>query len=289
MIQGGGADPPAEFLRRIRAALENPTEAPLIQVALEATRKSIAQVADEDTLAPNPSDLSSAVALALAAGRHRTAYALLRGIANTYSTPKATSDLRLEIAAGLTGVGALALRFEEWEFVRAIALLPSGDEDGLHSQPYLIPAGRLEAARAGLLTRRTIDVALLGVADEMVAAAASTLCPDLPSGDPRIIESICQFNALASLAQRDGAGPDSYFAEFRRFSERQTDSAFRRVVVDVAVRSVFLPRVDDTRLAWLLRDVTSGADQYFARFGGWRGFGSRAVQDFLKEQPEDRS
>lgn len=272
----------AEPLERFRVAMAGKSDQPAATAAFEMIRASISCAAAASTVRPEPHDLVLGLALASAAGRRRLTRRLMGGLADLFATPGMTVAERFQIATGVSAVGALAIRLDDWKVARALSLLPSGARDSQWEQPYLISAARLDAARDKILAKPgRPDVPLIEFARDEVIEFAPNLSPDLPAEDERVLDSLCYFNALASLVQSAESGDQAIFPEFLRFEAHRTDDLFRQLVGDLKLRSQVLAGVSDARLAQLLISVTSFADDYFRQFGGWREFGNRAVREFV--------
>jgi hypothetical protein len=135
------------------------------------------------------------------------------------------------------------------------------------------------AAREGLLPKNP-DRPLIALASTWTGKHEDAH-PDLPAADDRVLDSICQFNALASLIQFNSGDYESGFPEFRRYESRRTHATFDSIVTDHDVRLQLLGSVDDARVAALLRAIAAFGGQYFSQFGVWHGYESRKVREFL--------
>jgi len=259
----------------------SPTDAALLERAHRTTEDGVEAIhsSDSEKASIAVSDAMSLLCKALARDRPKVAVAAARGLATVYATPQVRGPLRLEIAAALSTAGGLAVRLEDWAFIRRLALLPSGVPPDSRDQPYLVPHARLQAAREGLLPANP-DRPLIDVANTW-AVEHEDARPDLPAANGRVLDSICQFNALASLIHFD-VNPEFGFPEFRRYESRRTDSVIEVVVTDQDVRRQLLGSADDARVASLLRAVAAFGREYFFQFGVWHGFESRRVNELLR-------
>lgn len=267
-------------VREADEAFSSPVDAGLLDLvhARAATGVEALLAGDAEKPPAAVKDLLWLLAKALSRRRHEVALATARALATVYSSPQADDQLRVDIAAGVSALGGLAVRLEAWRLVRRLALLPSGGRREARQQPYLVPDGRLRLARQSS-GQRNADRSLIDLAATWTSEHHEGR-PELPAGDERLLDSICQFNALASLIHF-ASGSDSGFPEFRRYESRRTDLVVETVVIDPTIRDQVLPGIDDRRLAALLVQVATVHKNYFWEFGAWPGFESRAVVDFI--------
>ena len=146
------------------------------------------------------------------------------------------------------------------------------------------------AARSGLFNQvadgRQIELSLLSMALEHVRAQ-EYLRPDADADDERLINSLCQFDALASLAAiADANSLDSsvFYTSFARFYTFRTEPAIRRLIQNSAMRDLLFPLGDDT-LAQALREIDRRARQESFRYAGWDGYVDDAITRFLDAHP----
>jgi hypothetical protein len=220
---------------------------------------------------------AAVLAKALALGRMDVAVAATRGLAAAYATPNAAVPIQIEIGTALSALGGLAVRLEEWSYIRRLALLPSGVRVDSYDQPYLLPHSRIHVARSG--SRVGYEPSLIEAAKSW-AAEHDDAHPDLPLEDERILDSICQFNALATVIQFT-VDKEFGFPEFRRYEPRRTDRVIETLVTDPDVRRQLLRGETDHRVATILTTVGTVWSEWFVRYGVWDGFGSKRVKEFV--------
>lgn len=181
--------------------------------------------------------------------------------------------LWLDVLARIEALGGLLVRLEQWDDVRALVLAgpraPSIDFYG-----NWIRHAETEAARANDLVApndagKMIEIAVLdlarGVADRVQALRAD----GLEAGDEEILDSLCQFDALAALVAVDAAGStDSrhFYTNFALFYSHRATPVLGRLISDSVMRARLWHRSDQD-LAVALREVLRMADGEAARHG----------------------
>jgi len=277
--EGAGAHEEV-VMKEAEAAFASPVSGGLLDLVHAATAAGVEAILsrDQDQASARASDLLWLLGRALARGRPEVATAGARGLGAVYATPEATDDLRLELAVGVSALGGLAVRLRAWRLVHELAMLQSGGSE----QPYLVPDALLRAARRS--ASRTPDEPLIGLAVKWAANHAEAR-PELPASDDRVLNSACQFNVFATVAQFR-TGSKFGFPEFRRYEARRSDPAFEVLVADIGARSDLLPGADNRRLASLIREVSTVHREWFVQFGVWGGPESRSVAAFLEANRE---
>jgi hypothetical protein len=267
-------------MSELEEAFSLPHEDRLFDLVYARTRSGVEAVRSRsgEVAAASAGDLVFLLACAAPRRRKEVARAAALALATIYATTGADDSLQFEVALGVVGMGGLAVRLENWPLLRTLAMLPSGRRRESREPPYLIPDARLRSARQ----RRIGDENTLIDLARKWAGPHDLVRPDLPADDERVLDSLCQFNAFATMIQIDRAGTEAGFPEFRRYEARRTDPAFEAVISDPTVRDQLLPGVDDRRLGELISEVITMHATYFHGFNGWTGFESRAVVDFLK-------
>ena len=131
-----------------------------------------------------------------------------------------------------------------------------------------------------------IEVSLLELARTHVARLPA-LRPDVAADDEEVLDSLCQFDALAVLACIHDAGTldtRAWYTSFAHYEWTRSEPAIVRVIADPSVREAIFPD-DDAALAAAIREISEiGRDQSFrySIFGGWT---SRTVSAFLAANP----
>jgi hypothetical protein len=194
----------------------------------------------------------------------------------------------LELVERVMGLGALAVRLKRWDVVRVLALR-RGDADDWRYWRSWLRHGLTMAARSRLLVEdregREVEGSLLSLAHRVVAQR-DFLRPGLSGEDERILDSLCQFDALAALAVIGETGSLSgFYPNFSRFYSNRTVPVIARLISDDALRQAIFPK-SDQELADALRGLDAQARQVGFRFNGWDGYEDERVLAFLRDNPE---
>jgi hypothetical protein len=200
------------------------------------------------------------------------------------------AELWLSALTRVYGVGALAVREQDWRTVRLLALREGEPEGSRRWFITWIRHGLTMAARSNLFVRqeddRRIELSLLSLALEVVRHN-ECLRPDAAEDDERLLDSLCQFDMLAVLAAiADAKSLDTryYYTSFARFYGHRTEPIVRRLIKDEGMRSAIAPLSDDD-LAHALREVDRRATTEAFRYAGWMGFDDPEIVAFLEAHP----
>jgi hypothetical protein len=190
------------------------------------------------------------------------------------------TDVWLLVLEHIIALGALAVRVEDWQAVRAITVQPPGADDYYTTW---LRHGLTMAARANRFTGPDQrSKSLITMAAER-AASMPALRPDIGVGDDQLITSMCQFDILAALAIIAATGTidrRGWYTNFARFHSSRTEPAVTRLLTDSEMRAILFPR-PDSELAAALREIDRAASNEGAMLNGWHGFDNPAVQRFL--------
>ena len=118
-------------------------------------------------------------------------------------------------------------------------------------------------------------------------AQLSALRPDIPAADNLVITSICEFDILAVLTIIGATGSLSagnWFPNFARFYNSRSEPAVQQLLSAADMRATLFP-LPDGDLAEVLREVDRRSHIEGARYSGWDGFETPAVEKFLKANP----
>jgi len=208
------------------------------------------------------------------------------------STEKSVT-LWLRTIEHVVALGGLAVRLEAWSPVRLLVLQRTSC-----MEPYYttwLRHGLTMAARAGKLQEqedeRRVQLRLIGLA-RSVAQRVEALHPDVASEAEELLSSLTQFDMLACLIalshQRHPPGGD-FYPNFAFYDSQRTEPVVERLLDDGegSMRQAVFPS-DDAQLAEALRVVneTAGREGFW---GGWTGFGSQQVREFLEKNPRAES
>jgi hypothetical protein len=194
----------------------------------------------------------------------------------------------LELVERVLGLGALAVRLKRWDVIRILALR-RGDADDWRNWRTWLRHGLTMAARSKLLLEekdgRNVERSLLSLAHRVVARS-EWLRPGLSSDDERILDSLCQFDALAALAVIGETGfVSGFYPNFARFYSSRTVPVIARSISDDAMRQAIFPK-PDAELADALRGLDLQARQAAVRFNGWDEFEDERIRAFLRDHPD---
>jgi hypothetical protein len=209
---------------------------------------------------------------------------------NADTTPR----VWLMVLERVYALGAYATRSDAW---RALALLATqgGAEPGSSDRNWFdygswLRHGLTMGARAGLFTElqndRQVDLSLLQLALRKIDAH-ECLRPDVPAESADILDSLCRFDALASIAVigRRGTSRGSFYPSFSRFYSERTVPALKRLTIDRDMRASIFPG-NDADLALALRELDRVATQESFRFTGWWGLGPELDRWILEHLPD---
>jgi hypothetical protein len=214
-----------------------------------------------------------------------------QGFANVYPR-EASARIWLSVIQRACALGALAVRLQGWDAIAKLVSQRGQDRDFDYYYNWFRHALTM-AARSELLHEsrdgRQVSTTLISHALKTIDQVPC-LRPDASPGDEAILNSLCQFDLLVSVATISQAYPKNdgdFYPNFARYYSERATPAARMLIVDSTLRSLLFPR-DDHALASALRQVDSLARQEGARFNGWWGFresGDRVVAKFLEDHP----
>jgi hypothetical protein len=189
--------------------------------------------------------------------------------------------------------GSLAVRRRAWDAVRDLALQTGEGREFTGDYEYnsWIRHSVTSAARSNLFSRQTEDgrmedVSLLSLSLQHVRTQ-ECLRGGLRPDDERLLNSMCQFDALvclASIGQARSLGSRFFYPNFARFYSHRTEPAFRRIIEDDTARMNIFPGVDGD-LAAALRGLDEAAQPIGWKYNGWHGFSDSHILDFLRAHP----
>jgi hypothetical protein len=200
--------------------------------------------------------------------------------------PPDAARLWLAVIERVYALGSLATRLENW---RGVATLIRQRDPRMHSiYPSWLRHAVTMAFRARLFdshepNHEVSKVSLLSLARGHVRRL-ECLRPDVSSEDERVLDSLTQFDLLASVVgAHANAGMQSrgFYTNFARFYSRRSDPIAERLVTDRALRDAVFPH-DDEALAKALVNVAEMALQESAMYDGWSGYETEPVQAFIE-------
>lgn len=191
----------------------------------------------------------------------------------------------LETAVRVIGLGGLAVRTERWQAVRSLALRPGEADKPTSLHRTWIRHALTQAARSNLFAReqdgQAVQISLLAIARETIERLGC-LRPDLPVGSEALLDSVCQFDALAGVAALANGTDSNVYPSFGAFNEFRTEPALVRLIRDPAMREAIGP-IDDQTLAGALRYLDRSSRSEF--FMNWDQYYDATINDFLDRNP----
>jgi hypothetical protein len=196
------------------------------------------------------------------------------------------AELWIAIHQRILALGALAVRIEQWEAVRLLAMQRPNGQDFRHYNNWLRHAVTT-AARSNLL-RVEVDGQFQdrSVVRDAVDFIRNHSCvrPDVSAeSEEKLLASVCQFDALGCVAAISAAGSldgSNFYPNFARFYSTRTEPAFHRLVTDERLRAQIAPIPDDD-LSIVLNGLDRAARSEGVRFNGWSGFDDPAVIEWF--------
>ncbi len=196
--------------------------------------------------------------------------------------------LWLMIVVRVTALGGLAVRQRRWSVLPELVLRRGEGYEWIPAR-YWLDHGRVMAARGGLLERekngQTVNLPLLALVRREVDRLAC-LRPDRHGEDEEILNSLCQFDFVASLIaiDRHANVRAASYPNFARFYTRRTEPIVVQLIEGGDLRETIFPPSDQD-LADVIRALDQQAGQESWRYAGWDGFEDRRVLAFLEEHP----
>jgi len=182
---------------------------------------------------------------------------------------------RLGLMAGVRAValGGLAVRRRDWATVRMLASLRVPDQYA--QSPYFLRDVQVEGAQADVLGLKAgRGVSLISLAVEY-SNSNDWMRPDLPTEDEELLDSVCQFDALAAIVAMAESGdfsPNVYWPDFAAYYTSRIEPIVLSLITDRDLRKAVFPWSDEI-LGRALGQVNRIArSEYFLRFGVWDGF-----------------
>lgn len=270
-------------LELMRSGDDVPIKQMLLRATADATPLLSSEVAEFPTLLDR---VVSIGALALTYERDRWFQQALEVLVKIYGkvhkvqNPADTARAWLQIICRVYGLGALAVRLEQWPAVRRIANQQADGRDFQHHRSWLRHALTM-ASRA-----QVINVGQNGLIDgaRNVVRDVVTLRPDLESESDEVLDSLCQFDALAILSivgEAHRVNTSDFYTNFARYYEHRTQPAFSLIVRDQAMRQAIFAG-DDELLAEAIV-VIDGLAQKEGFDAGYDGIDDVSVAKFIKE------
>ncbi len=189
------------------------------------------------------------------------------------------------------GLGALAVRLQRWDAVRTLTLQrPQGLDDHYnswirHALTMGVRGGHLHQQGPGEPVVNLLSLARLDV-DRLACLRDDGVAGD----DEEVLNSLVQFDILSSLVSIADAGRADtavFYTNFAPFRSDRVEPIVERLLADAEMRSVIFP-LADSPLAQALQAIARMAYEEGARYGGFWGFDTSNVEDWIRQhlQPE---
>jgi len=213
---------------------------------------------------------------------------------NGYKRNDLTSPVPLlwrDVIAHVYALGGLLIRMGRWDWIPRLVL--KGPIRGeIEWYGNWVRHGITEASRANQMIRTNVmgnveQVAVIALARE-VAASIPFLGDDLPEGDERILNSICQFDALAALvAMCNSSSTESqfFYTNSAYFQPERTTPVLDQLVSDAQMRAA-LDLEDLDFLAAAMLAYFKMAQSESPRLGRWWFRAGGIAYDWASSRPD---
>lgn len=192
----------------------------------------------------------------------------------------------LQIIERIFGLGALAVREENWKAVRTLTLQQPRRIDMFERNwvRYTITMAARASHFQGQKDGRSIEVSLLMLARTVAARLECLRSDGLEADDDELITSLAAFDVLANIvAIDDGGAPDGryFYPNFARFESQRVIPVVSRLLSDSEMHETLFKGTDE-QLALALKVIGDLALKEGVRFFGFDGWGP-GVTAFISE------
>jgi hypothetical protein len=197
----------------------------------------------------------------------------------------------LAIIERIFGLGALAVREENWEIVRTLTLQQPRRLD-MYERNWIRYTITM-AARAHHFQQqkdgRTIEVSLIMLARAVTARLECLRQDGLDEDDDELITSLAEFDVLADIVAIDDSGePDGryFYPNFARFESQRVIPVISRLLSDAAMRETLFKGTNE-QLAFALNVIGRLASNEGMRFFGFAGWSPEVDAFIAQNLPSD--
>jgi hypothetical protein len=202
------------------------------------------------------------------------------------------SQLWLSVIERVMALGALCVRLEKWDGVRALVLRPRKDGESAHYGSWIRHA-HVMAARDDLLKdgfSRDTGPTLIKLGQEQVRLHPC-LRPDVDPESDFVIDSVCQFDFLSgitALGDFQRASDGSFYPSFACYYARRTEPLALALIDDFSLRKVLFPH-SDALLAqgFVLINELVRNSPFWHRV--WHGFRDERIAEFIRMNLPEQS
>jgi hypothetical protein len=206
---------------------------------------------------------------------------------NSLTQPFPGHNLWLMIIERVFALGALAVRRNDWQTVRTLAIQhPSLQENRSNHYPNWVRHALTIGYRQNSFSRseggRQLTVSPLSLARNQVRKE-KCLRPDFNPEDDGVLDSLCQFDllgALSAIAAVKDIDGRVWYPCCSHYDSRRTEPIVKRLLSDDGMRKAIFP-LDDEYLSNSLRWLDETACKEGWSYFGWDGFSDPSVKDFI--------
>jgi hypothetical protein len=207
------------------------------------------------------------------------------GYATSIDPKEIAPRVWLAIIERVVAVGALAVRREQWQAVRALTLqrpdrLTGYDANWLRHT--LTMASRAKHLEQTTDTGGRLPLNILSLARDHIVRLACLRPDGLGPDDEEVITSLAQFDLLWNLIALDQGDTRrrTWYPSFARFRQDRIQPLADRLISEPALRAALFTGGDES-LAEALFTVGEGAAQEAWMYDGFEGWGDTPVASFI--------
>ncbi|MGY0233920.1 AlbA family DNA-binding domain-containing protein [Longispora urticae] len=227
--------------------------------------------------------IASLGALALTYEQHEWFSRAVEALVQAYSRVENVSGSEAARAWMMTmtrayGLGGLSVRLKNWKAVRQLAVQQAEGPEFSYYRSWSRHAITM-ASRAQIINEG--QNGLIDGARNVVREVAA-LRIDVDSESEKVLDSLCQFDALVALSVIDEASRISssdFYTNFARYYEHRTQPIFSRIIRDEEMRAAIFSGTDK-QLAEAISAVDKLATSEGFRYG-YDGINDQAVNEFI--------
>jgi hypothetical protein len=192
----------------------------------------------------------------------------------------------LEIIRRVYGLGALAVRLDNWSAVKKLTLTRPARLDD-YEKTWLRHALTMAARSRQLREERngdTVEVGLLALALRDVVRL-ERLRPDIGDDYEAALTSLAQFDVLyciTSIGAARSVEGAAFYTNFAPYRSDRVEPVVVQLLKDADMRATLFPLADED-LAVALSEINRRAQHEGFRMAGFWGFDTSAVENFIRD------